>query len=85
MPEHSPPKTALNILIVDDDINIRRTLAMCLESDGHSVVSVSNRRDAVDQASRKSFELAFVDLRLGLDVGLICSLSYWRRVRGCGW
>ncbi|MCE5334130.1 MAG: sigma-54 dependent transcriptional regulator [Desulfobacteraceae bacterium] len=61
---------SLNILVVDDEINIRRTLTMCLETGGHSVVAVSNFEDAVTEASRKSFQLAFVDLRLGTADGL---------------
>jgi two-component system, NtrC family, response regulator AlgB len=61
---------SLNILVVDDEINIRKTLAVCLETEGHSVVTVSNFEDAVAEASRRSFELAFVDLRLGTADGL---------------
>lgn len=61
---------SLNILVVDDEINIRKTLATCLEAEGHRVVSVSNASDALVEASRRSFDLAFVDLRLGTDDGL---------------
>jgi NtrC-family two-component system response regulator AlgB len=38
-------KERLAILIVDDEINIRKTLAYCLEAEGHSVASVSNFSD----------------------------------------
>jgi len=64
------PDTPLRILVVDDEINIRKTLAVCLETEGHEVTAVSNFRDALAEASRRSFELAFVDLRLGTDDGL---------------
>jgi len=64
------PEHHLNILVVDDEINIRKTLAVCLETEGHTVVAVSNFEDAVAEASRRSFELAFVDLRLGMADGL---------------
>ena len=63
----SPP---LKILVVDDEANIRKTLSVCLETEGHHVIAVSNFRDAVAEASRRSFELAFVDLRLGTEDGL---------------
>ena len=63
MSDNSLPNS-LNILIVDDEINIRKTLAMSLEADGHTVIAVSNARDALDEASRRTFDLAFVDLRL---------------------
>jgi two-component system, NtrC family, response regulator AlgB len=60
----------MNILVVDDELNIRKTLSVCLETEGHRVIAVSNFQDAVAEASRRSFELAFVDLRLGTDDGL---------------
>ena len=63
-----PP--ALNILIVDDEINIRKTLTVCLETEGHRVTAVSNFEDALAEAARRSFELALVDLRLGTENGL---------------
>ena len=61
---------SLNILIVDDEVNIRKTLSVCLETEGHKVIAVSNSQDALAEASRRSFELAFVDLRLGTEDGL---------------
>ena len=60
----------LNILIVDDEINIRKTLSICLETEGHSVITVSNFEDALSEASRRPFDVAFVDLRLGTANGL---------------
>ena len=63
----SPP---LNILVVDDEANIRKTLSICLETEGHRVIGVGNARDALAEASRRSFDLAFVDLRLGTEDGL---------------
>jgi NtrC-family two-component system response regulator AlgB len=71
-PEKSNPavKPSLHILVVDDEINIRKTLSICLETEGHAVTAVSNFHDALAEASRKSFDLAFVDLRLGTDDGL---------------
>jgi NtrC-family two-component system response regulator AlgB len=62
--------TSLNILIIDDELNIRKTLTVHLETEGHRVVAVSNFQDAVHEASRRSFDLAFVDLRLGTADGL---------------
>jgi NtrC-family two-component system response regulator AlgB len=60
----------LNILIVDDELNIRKTLSVCLETEGHTIVAVSNYRDALSENSRLSFDVAFVDLRLGTESGL---------------
>lgn len=60
----------LSILIVDDEVNIRKTLAYCLAAEGHTVIAVSNPADAVDEARRRAFDLAFVDLRLGEENGM---------------
>jgi two-component system, NtrC family, response regulator AlgB len=58
------------VLIVDDEANIRKTLKVCLESRGHRVTSVGNAKDALAQADRQVYDLAFVDLRLGTESGL---------------
>jgi NtrC-family two-component system response regulator AlgB len=50
---------ALNILVVDDEVNIRKTLTVCLETEGHRVTAVSNFQDALAEAARRSFELAW--------------------------
>src|ERR1700722_16388409 len=60
----------LRILVVDDEANIRMTLSMCLEADGHSVVAESNIPDALDAIARQVFDLVFLDVRLGVDNGL---------------
>jgi two-component system, NtrC family, response regulator AlgB len=60
----------LNILVVDDEPNIRKTLTICLEGCGHSVAAVSNPRDALTISASRAFDLAFVDLRLGTELGL---------------
>jgi NtrC-family two-component system response regulator AlgB len=64
--EQQSPPGSLNVLVVDDEINIRKMLAICLETDGHSVVTVSNAADALAESARQSFDLALVDLRLGI-------------------
>jgi NtrC-family two-component system response regulator AlgB len=78
-------RTPLNILIVDDEINIRKILATCLETEGHRVVAVSHAADALAETGRRSFDLAFVDLRLGLEDGLdlipsLLSAAPWLKV-----
>jgi NtrC-family two-component system response regulator AlgB len=60
----------LQVLVVDDEDNIRKTLVYCLEGEGHRVVAVSNPADAVSEIRRQSFDLAFLDLRLGRADGL---------------
>ncbi len=64
----TPPR--LDVLIVDDEINIRRTLGVCLESRGYEVVAVASAHEARMETSRRAFDLAFLDLRLGTENGL---------------
>ena len=70
MPEHNAPAGSLNILVVDDEANIRKVLSVSLEVEGHTVAAVSNLQDAVAEAAQRSFDVAFVDLRLGTADGL---------------
>jgi NtrC-family two-component system response regulator AlgB len=60
----------LSVIIVDDEVNIRKTLRVCLELLGHRVTTVGNVRDALAQADQQVYDLAFVDLRLGSESGL---------------
>jgi NtrC-family two-component system response regulator AlgB len=60
----------LRILIIDDEANIRTTLSMCLEADGHTVVACGNLGDALEEIARRVFDLVFLDVRLGMDNGL---------------
>jgi NtrC-family two-component system response regulator AlgB len=75
----------LSVLIVDDEANIRKTLSYCLAAEGHTVISVSNPADAAGEAKRRSFDLAFVDLRLGEENGMalipiLLSDSPWTKI-----
>jgi two-component system, NtrC family, response regulator AlgB len=60
----------LNILVIDDEPTIRKTLKISLEAQGHKVMSVSNPQEALQAVNRKIFDLALVDLRLGIESGL---------------
>ncbi|OGP62706.1 MAG: sigma-54-dependent Fis family transcriptional regulator, partial [Deltaproteobacteria bacterium RBG_13_49_15] len=75
----------LNVLVIDDEANIRKTLSYCLAAEGHTVIAVSNPVDAVEEARRRSFDLAFVDLKLGEQDGMelipvLLSDSSWTKV-----
>ena len=75
----------LNILVVDDEANIRKTMNICLESYGNQVTAVSNIHDAEAEARRQVFDLAFVDLRLGTDDGMdlipiLLNVSPWLKI-----
>ena len=61
---------APRILIIDDEKNIRTTLTVCLEGMGSQVEAVASGGAALEALSRASFDLAFLDLRLGTESGL---------------
>ena len=53
------------MLIVDDERNIRATLAMCLEGIGCAVTAVASGDAALAAVEREPFDLCFLDLKLG--------------------
>ncbi|MFH7325158.1 diguanylate cyclase [Desulfurivibrio sp. C05AmB] len=62
----------LKILVVDDDLNLRKTLADILQIKGYEAVMTANGAEAVAAAEREEFSLALIDLMLpdmdGLEV-----------------
>jgi NtrC-family two-component system response regulator AlgB len=73
------------ILLVDDEPNIRKTLAICLETEGHKVTAVANQQDALRAAELIRFDMAFLDIRLGTDNGMnvlekLLEISTWMKV-----
>src|ERR1700674_4970439 len=57
-------------VLVDDERNIRKTLAIVLQGLGCAVTETGSAGAAVEALERSPFDLAFVDLRLGTDDGL---------------
>lgn len=60
----------MNLLAIDDEPSLRRTLRTVLESMGHRVVEAGTSATALEAARRERFDLAFLDLRLGREKGL---------------
>jgi NtrC-family two-component system response regulator AlgB len=58
------------VLVVDDEKNIRRTLALCLEGLGCAVTEAGTAAAALEALGRAPHDLAFLDLRLGTENGL---------------
>ena len=66
----SPPPPALRVLVIDDEKNIRSTLAVCLEGLGCAVNGAASAEAARAAVAAASYDLAFLDLRLGDGDGL---------------
>jgi NtrC-family two-component system response regulator AlgB len=60
----------LRVLVIDDEKNIRITLALCLEGLGCRVTQASSGEGALEALRHEPFDLAFCDLRLGHENGL---------------
>src|SRR4051794_2077362 len=60
----------LNVLVIDDEKNIRTTLSVCLEGFGCKVVAVPSRQAALAAVAAHSFDMAFLDLRLAQESGM---------------
>ena len=68
--KETEPKKFVRALIVDDEADICRMLALCLQADGHESDAVSTIPDALREAGRRSYDLILLDLRLGNENGL---------------
>ena len=60
----------MNILVIDDDVSLRRTLRMSLEVLGHQAVEAGDGAQALELLSRRPLDTALLDLRLGQEQGL---------------
>lgn len=52
------------ILVIDDDEGIRKVVAEALKSEGYSVDTASNGKEAVEKSQTNFYNLALVDIRL---------------------
>lgn len=60
----------MRILVVDDEVHIRKTTTVTLDALGHETAQASNSAEALAHLQKGSFDAAFLDLRLGDENGL---------------
>jgi len=60
-----PPSAVLDILVVDDESELREILRRAFVRDGHRVVAVADGRTAIDRASTQPFDVVLLDVALG--------------------
>ncbi len=58
------------LLVVDDQRNMRTTLAMMLRAASYEVDEASDGATALDMAAKGAFDVVLTDLRLGADSGI---------------
>src|SRR5262245_42649976 len=60
----------MNILVIDDDVSLRRSLRLALDTMGHRVFEAGDGSQAEAALGHGMFDVAFLDLRLGREQGL---------------
>jgi len=65
-PAASARGTPLKVLVVDDELNVRRTLGLLLRSAGHRTIECDRGREAIDRfaAQRSEIDVAIVDMTM---------------------
>src|SRR5205085_875866 len=56
---------SLNILVVDDESDLREMLTRSFSREGHKVMAVADGRGAIDRASTEQFDIVLLDVALG--------------------
>lgn len=74
---HPANRTALNILVVDDDVGVAKALGRLLRSCGHAVRTSHSAREGLELASRMKPDLILHDLAMRPVDGYVAA----RRVR----
>jgi DNA-binding response OmpR family regulator len=59
------PNATLNLLVVDDESELRELLVRLFTRDGHRVTAVADARSAIDRASTQQFDCVLLDVALG--------------------
>ena len=74
-------RSALDILVVDDESDIRETLRRSFSFEGHKVLAVADGQSALDYATTKHFDVILLDVALGGSPGgyEVCRMLRERR------
>src|SRR5205807_7154366 len=75
-------QVTMEILIIDDDASLRRTLRVGLTAMGHTVTEACDSTQALKHLGHRTFHLAFLDLRLANEQGLDLLPSLLRTAPG---
>ena len=80
MSDNSPHKP--NVLVIDDELQIRRLLRVCLEANGYRVLEATTGQEGITQAAQSHPEIVLLDLGLpDMDgVAVLKRLREWSQV-----
>ena len=54
----------MNVVVIDDEAGVRRTVSMILEDEGYDVSTASNGREGLAQALEQSADIVLCDVRM---------------------
>ena len=74
----------MNLLVVDDETSLRRTLRLTLESMKHRVAEAVSGQAALAALGQETYDVIFLDLRLGREAGLDVLPQLLRAAPGVG-
>jgi NtrC-family two-component system response regulator AlgB len=60
----------MDLLLIDDEVSLRRTMRTALESMRHNVAEAGSGEQALTWLRKQRFDVAFLDLRLGREAGI---------------
>lgn len=63
------------ILIVDDEVNVRKLYSEELQNEGYQTVSAATVKDALDTVERENPDLIILDIKLGEESGIDCLMK----------
>jgi DNA-binding NtrC family response regulator len=67
------------ILIVDDEVNVRKLYSEELKNDGYATVAAANIGEAVDAIEKETPDLIILDIKLGEESGIDCLMEIVER------
>src|SRR5262249_49015054 len=75
-------RISMDLLLIDDEASLRRTLRTTLESMKHTVAEAGSGEQALNWLRKQRFDAAFLDLRLGREAGMDLLPSLLREAQG---
>ena len=63
------------ILIVDDEVNVRKLYSEELQNEGYETVAAADIREALQVLERESPDLVILDIKLGEESGIDCLMD----------
>jgi DNA-binding NtrC family response regulator len=67
------------ILIVDDEVNVRKLYSEELQSDGYETIAAADVREAIAAVEKESPDLVILDIKLGDESGIECLMDIVER------